>query len=72
MGRCADTIRVVPLGKRANKKEHTPQQRLELFDLATERQHGRQGKRAKNGSRMKSLNQRGWTRADIYRRDLAD
>lgn len=68
-----DTIRVVPPGKRGrHEKQHTLKERLELFDLATERQRDRQHTLTKNGSRSKPLSERGWTRADIYHRDLSD
>ena len=68
-----ETIRVVPVGRtRRSRKELSAKERLALFDQATERQRQREamfGKEAVTSSESDA--DRGWTREDIYIRDLA-
>ncbi len=65
-----ETIRVTPVGKGSRRPEtRTVQERLELFDQATERQRRRQAKIGKAGSRPA---ERGWKREDLYGCDLPD
>jgi len=62
-------IRVTLLGKRGHRAARTAQERLELFDQATERQRRWQAKMGKTAPPRSS---RGWRREDLYGRDLSD
>jgi|ERR1700747_1153192 bifunctional DNA-binding transcriptional regulator/antitoxin component of YhaV-PrlF toxin-antitoxin module len=68
-----ETIRVVPVGrKRKSGQELSVKERLELFDQATERQRQREETVDKEAvTSSESDADRGWTRADIYIRDLS-
>jgi AbrB family looped-hinge helix DNA binding protein len=62
-----ETIRVVPLGK-VKKSSTLPEDRLRLFDKATERQQERE-KSLDPATLSASANSgRGWTRSDVYDR----
>ena len=60
-----ETIRVV--SRRASASAATVEDRLALFDAATERQRQRQGQRSAVGPDQG----RGWTREDLYARGHA-
>jgi AbrB family looped-hinge helix DNA binding protein len=68
-----DAIRVVPVGrKRKSGQELSVRERLELFDQATERQRQREATVDKQAvTSSESDADRGWTRDDIYIRDLS-
>jgi len=68
-----ETIRVVPVSrKRKSGQELSVKERLELFDQATERQRQREETVDKEAvTSSESDADRGWTRADIYIRDLS-
>jgi hypothetical protein len=55
-----------------DEPERTVEERLELFDRATERQRQREVNAGKKGSKAAARGGRGWTREDIYRRGRAD
>jgi AbrB family looped-hinge helix DNA binding protein len=59
-----ETLRVVP-GPSAPVID--PEERLELFDAATERQRKRQGRAASRGAKVRG---RGWTREELYARGV--
>lgn len=59
-----ETIRVVP--QRASVSAATIEDRLALFDAATERQRGRQQQQPPAGPDQR----RRWTREDLYERGL--
>ena len=65
-----EAIHVIP-GGRNNLAEQarTVEERLELFDRATQRQRRRQGKAGKAVSRPAA---RGWKREELYGRGLPD
>lgn len=68
-----DAIRVIPATRRKmSEKELTLRQRLELFDRATERQRQRNERLRKRNEGRKLPVTRGWTREEIYSRDLPD
>lgn len=65
-----EAIRVTLVGKRGHRAEtRTGEERLELFDQATERQRRRQ---TKTGKTPPPRAGRGWRREDLYGRDLPD
>lgn len=57
-----DGISLVP-ARHVNDAATNAQQRLRYFDLATERQRKREGKR-----KFESVKDRGWTREELYKR----
>ena len=62
-----DMIRVVPVARRQPADD--PATRVKLFDQATARQQGRQGRQPKVKSvKVKPVKARGWKREDLYRR----
>ena len=68
-----EVIRVIP--GRAGKLvelERTPEERVDLFDRATERQRRREVISKKKVSRSATSGGRGWTREDLYHRGRAD
>jgi AbrB family looped-hinge helix DNA binding protein len=65
-----DAIRVIPVGKnKPTDEKRTAQERLELFDQATQRQRRRQ---AKAGTALLRPRERGWKREELYDRGGAD
>jgi bifunctional DNA-binding transcriptional regulator/antitoxin component of YhaV-PrlF toxin-antitoxin module len=60
-----DVIRVVPAGR--PREPVTVEDRLRLFDQATERQR----RRERSGGRRSPARKRGWRREDLYRRGRA-
>jgi len=58
-----DSIRVVPA--RRKRPQDDLQQRLKLFDAATERQRARQ---SGNLAAARDVESRGWTREELYER----
>jgi AbrB family looped-hinge helix DNA binding protein len=66
-----EVIRVIPAGK-GRKAEVTPslEERLELFDKATQRQRRRQAAARRSGAAGSAAGDRGWKREDLYRRGL--
>lgn len=66
-----DAIRVIPVTrKKRTEKDLTLRQRLELFDQATERQRQRNESWRKRHDGRRPPAARGWTREEIYSRDL--
>lgn len=64
-----ETIRVTPVGKGPpNREGRTVEERLQLFDEASERQRRRQTKLGKVARAV----DRGWKREDLYGRDPSD
>lgn len=64
-----EAIRVIPAGKNnPNQQERTLEERLELFDRATQRQKRRGTKAGKAGSSIA----RGWKREELYDDSLPD
>jgi AbrB family looped-hinge helix DNA binding protein len=68
-----EVIRVVP-ARTTRKKNHkfTIEQRLNLFDRATERQRQREEALGRSAIDKGQVTARGWTREDLYRRGLSD
>ena len=65
-----EAIHVIPEGKNnLAEQARTVEERLELFDRATQRQRRRQGKAGKAISRTAA---RGWKREELYGRGLPD
>jgi AbrB family looped-hinge helix DNA binding protein len=61
-----EVIRVIPANKASEHEQRLSlEQRLELFDKATLRQHRRQAERPKTASHRGN---RGWKREDLYDR----
>src|SRR6266511_487414 len=63
-----EALRVVPPADRLRAPDR--KRRLDLFDRATERQRLRESADCKEGRTR--VNDRGWRREDLYRRDIAD
>ncbi len=63
-----DVIRIVPLSTETSKDGLDVNERLALFDAATERQR----KRENRSSKRSHPRTRGWTREALYRRGLSD
>jgi len=64
-----ETIRVIPAGKNnLSQRERTVEERLELFDRATQRQKRRQAK----ADKVVSPAARGWKREELYDDSFAD
>jgi len=65
-----EAIHVIPGGRNnLTEQVRTVEERLELFDRATQRQRRRQGKAGKAVSRPAA---RGWKREELYGRGLPD
>jgi bifunctional DNA-binding transcriptional regulator/antitoxin component of YhaV-PrlF toxin-antitoxin module len=65
-------IRVVAVGRGHKAEEDLSiQDRLELFDKATQRQRKRQAALRKSATKVRTKD-RGWKREDLYNRGLAD
>ncbi len=65
-----EAIRVIPpRGKKLAEQVRTVEERLELFDQATQRQKQR---KKKAGNRLPRAAARGWKREDLYDRGLPD
>lgn len=62
-----DAIRVVPASRR-KKLKAAPQERLRLFDKATERQKRRQATLDTEAIKSSAESGRGWGREDLYGR----
>ena len=64
-----ETIRVIPAGKNnLSQRERTVEERLDLFDRATQRQKRRQAK----ADKVVSPTVRGWKREELYDDSFAD
>ena len=63
-----DVIRVVPPAGGASATMLDVNERLELFDAATTRQHNSQARANSRGQARR----RGWTREDLYQRGRPD
>lgn len=67
-----ETIRVVPVGrKRKSGRELSVEERLALFDQATERQRQREAVVGKEAVTSSESDDRGWTREDIFIRGFS-
>jgi bifunctional DNA-binding transcriptional regulator/antitoxin component of YhaV-PrlF toxin-antitoxin module len=68
-----EVIRVIP-SRRGRKRSQAPtvEERLELFDKATQRQRRRQESSRKSGAAPAKSEDRGWKREELYRRGLSD
>src|SRR5438045_5638334 len=67
-----DTIRVVLVGKNARgRRELTSDERLKLFDQATERQRQREASSRRRVKPSRSSAERGWKREDVYTRGFS-
>lgn len=63
-----EVIRVIPANKSAEHEQSLSlEQRLELFDKATQRQQKRQAARPKSAAN-RGTGDRGWKREDLYER----
>jgi AbrB family looped-hinge helix DNA binding protein len=68
-----EVIRVVPAGRRRKAaRELDCKERLELFNLATERQRRREAGLGPDRPKAHKGAGRGWSRKDLYQRGLAD
>lgn len=68
-----EAIRVIRLGRgRKASQGLTLQERLKLFDAATERQRRREMALKKSGIQFTASKDRGWRREDLYQRGLSD
>ncbi len=67
-----EVIRVTLAGKsRKGEQNPNPEERLELFDKATQRQRGREAALRRSGASFSKPGNRGWKREDLYRRGLS-
>ena len=68
-----EVIRVIP-SRRGRKRSQvlTVEERVELFDKATQRQRRREGALRKSGAVPAKSGDRGWKREELYRRGLSD
>lgn len=67
-----EVIRVIPSKRRTRSQVPTLEERLELFDKATQRQRRREGALRKTGAVPAKSGDRGWKREELYRRGLSD
>ena len=63
-----EAIRVIPRGRRGKEAAVTLEERLDLFDQATERQRKREAATGRTGSVSAKGASRGWQREDLYNR----
>ena len=66
-----ESIRVIPAGKIPAEQALSVQERLDLFDKASQRQRHREAVFHKAGHIGKAR-ERGWSREDLYDRGLSD
>jgi len=66
-----DSIRVLPAHRGQAEAALTVDERLNLFDLATERQRKRDAAAVREKGRPDKRSERGWHREDLYKRGLA-
>lgn len=66
-----ESIRVIPAGKTPDERVLSLQERLDLFDKASQRQRHREVTLHKVGHTVKAR-ERGWSREDLYDRGLSD
>ena len=67
-----ETIRVIPPGKTAKSAQNLGlNERLDLFDKASERQRQREKAVCSGGANSVQKSDRGWKREDLYARGLS-